>query len=87
MLEKESIDSSESDNDGSAFLGTVYQQNEESEDFMAKVNIAQFDKEMNFLVDTGADISCISLKNVPDKYKSKIKQTDKLIYGASVDKK
>jgi len=49
----------------------------------SKVNIAQFEKEMDFLVDTGADISCISLKNVPDKYKSKIKQTDKLIYGAS----
>jgi len=34
-------------------------------------------------VNTGADISCMSLKNVPNKYKNRIKQTDKMIYGAS----
>ena len=63
------------------FLGAVSDDEARKRDFTVNVEIVEFGERTKFLIDTGADVSCISEKQVPMNFKNKIQRSDKIIYG------
>lgn len=70
------------DIDRYAFLGALSGNSSiKKNDFSIDVKIAEFPNDIHFLIDTGADITCISEKCVTKALKNKIIPSDKIIYG------
>lgn len=51
------------------------------DDFSVCLRALTFRNNIEFLIDTGADISCCSIDVVPPKFQTKLNPVDKLIYG------
>jgi len=45
------------------------------------LKVLDFSKEIIFLIDTGADVTCISIQCIPGKFRNKIIPSDKIIFG------
>ncbi|XP_011145827.2 uncharacterized protein K02A2.6-like [Harpegnathos saltator] len=63
-----------------AFLGTVNTSDSESV-FKFKAYASELSRTLDFIVDTGADITCISDKCIPRESKNRICKSDKIISG------
>ena len=64
------------------FLGAITNNRANSKnEFLIELKLSEHGESVKFLVDTGADISCISEKTLPDDLKNKIRAFDKIIYG------
>lgn len=63
-----------------AFLDSVCDSSE-NRDFKVKILIPEFVKQIDFVIDTGADVSCISSIDIPDCYRNKIVRSNRSILG------
>ena len=64
------------------FIGTVTSKQANSgKNFLINVNVMDFSESVEFLVDTGADVTCISQKCIPKNFENKISPTRKIILG------
>lgn len=63
-----------------AFIGAVNHSAHKTE-FKFKAHVTEFSKQLHFIVDTGADITCISDESVPKSCRNKICRTEKIISG------
>ena len=85
LVEEPNDEERERENEGAfqhLFLHAVQRHESSNKDFMFSPYITEFEREISFIIDTGADISCISEKCIPISYRNKIvKVTDKMVYG------
>jgi len=63
-----------------AFVGAVNKDVRET-DFKFRAYVPELSKSLQFIVDTGADITCVSDECIPKKNRSKLLKTDKIISG------
>lgn len=62
------------------FIDAVSRKNGGSK-FMFKIYVYELVKIFNFVIDSGADVTCISLDDVPENYRNKIRPSKKAILG------
>lgn len=65
---------------GYAFIGAASDSTHEK-GFKFRAYVSEFSKSLHFIVDTGADITCISDECIPNEIRSKICKTHKIISG------
>jgi len=63
------------------FLGTIRENLRPKGEFLFRAYVREFSQQINFIIDTGADVTCISTDTVPEKLKDKINKTDRIILG------
>lgn len=71
----------EDSDDSVAFLGAVSEDLAERAGFSITLRVPEFSRDINFIIDTGADISCIAKSEVPTEFINKIQKTDKVALG------
>jgi len=63
-----------------AFVGVVNKDACKT-DFKFRAYVPELSKSLQFIVDTGADITCVSDECIPEKNKNELLKTDKIISG------
>jgi len=82
--EDDFVDKNDSDSGDSntAFLSLVNRiDTRASDDFAIKLHVSPFPEKIKFLIDTGADVTCISEKCIPNNLRNKINPLDRNICG------
>lgn len=78
------IEGQTTDEDGDTspiFLGAVSGNNDVNKDFAFRAYVRELSRKVNFIIDTGADVTCISANSIPSRLKDKIYVTDRIIVG------
>ena len=70
----------EEDEEEAAFIGAISRRNGGSE-FMLKMYVHELAKSYKFVIDSGADVTCIPLEDVRENYRNKIRPSKKAILG------
>ncbi|XP_029163411.1 uncharacterized protein K02A2.6-like [Nylanderia fulva] len=77
----EEADDTEEESKETIFLGAVSDVNDCIGDFVFKAHVNKLRADLRFIVDSGADVTCISLKAVPEWYRNRIRSSRKIVLG------
>lgn len=70
----------EAGDEAAAFLGAV-SEGQEDDDFVFTLRVREFTRELTFVVDSGADVTCVSPDDLPRTFRNNIKRSGKIIVG------
>lgn len=74
-------DSDEDSDRSTIFLGAMRENVQDNNEFSFRAYVKEFSRQVDFIIDIGADVTCISTNSIPDKLKKEISKTSRIIIG------
>lgn len=74
------VEEEEDEEEQAIFLGAVSEISGENE-FMLKIYVNELSKSFNFVIDSGADVTCIPFNEVSERYRNRIRSSKKTVLG------
>jgi len=77
--EKDTFEEQEDSDTSPIFLGAEHESTQDSKEFALRAFVKEFAKQIDFIIDTGANVTCIFADSIPSKLRDKLEKTDKII--------